>query len=148
MKYQTPEYFVFNGEDLNYDLWSFGCLLIDMYSTENPIYNIEMNEDELSKNICNGNFPKIPNDISPLLQNILFRCFEKDYIKRINIDEFANNMKIFFDFEVQNIQNILSNLVDYVHSKLYQKIFPKNASKMDQKFYSQLIHSMELFLNL
>ena len=94
MKYQPPEYFVFNGEDLNYDLWSFGCLLIDMYSTELPIYDMDISQDELCKNICNGNFPKIPNDISPLLQNILLRCFEKDYIKRVPSEKFYHNKMI------------------------------------------------------
>ena len=130
MKYQPPEYFVFNGDDLNYDLWSFGCLLIDMYSTENPIYNIEMNEDELSKNICNGNFPKIPNDISPLLQNILFRCFEKDYIKRINIEELANNMKIFFENEIQNYQNELNQISEFDIDNKLKDCFDF-AKKMD-----------------
>ena len=145
MKYQPPEYFVFNGEDLNYDLWSFGCLLIDMYSTENPIYNIEMNEDELSKNICNGNFPKIPNDISPLLQNILFRCFEKDYIKRINIDEFANNMKIFFDFEVQNIQNEKNQIFEFDYENKLKDCFDF-AKKMDNimSTASSMINSVYL----
>ena len=113
MKYQPPEYFVFNGEDLNYDLWSFGCLLIDMYSTECPIYDMEITQDELSKNICNGNFPKIPNDISPLLQNLIKRCLERDYIKRINIEELANNMKIFFENEIQNYQNELNQISEF-----------------------------------
>jgi serine/threonine protein kinase len=113
MKYQPPEYFVFNGDDLNYDLWSFGCLLIDMYSTECPIYDMEITQDELSKNICNGNFPKIPNDISPLLQNLIKRCLERDYIKRINIEELANNMKIFFENEIQNYQNELNQISEF-----------------------------------
>ena len=113
MKYQPPEYFVFNGEDLNYDLWSFGCLLIDMYSTELPIYDMDISQDELCKNICNGNFPKIPNDISPLLQNLIKRCLERDYTKRINIEELANNMKIFFENEIQNYQNEQNQISEF-----------------------------------
>ena len=113
MKYQPPEYFVFNGDDLNYDLWSFGCLLIDMYSTESPIYDMEITQDELSKNICNGNFPKIPNDISPLLQNLIKRCLERDYIKRINIEELTNNMKIYFENEIQNYQNEQNQISEF-----------------------------------
>ena len=113
MKYQPPEYFVFNGDDLNYDLWSFGCLLIDMYSTELPIYDMDISQDELCKNICNGNFPKIPNDISPLLQNLIKRCLERDYTKRINIEELANNMKIFFENEIQNYQNELNQISEF-----------------------------------
>ena len=42
MKYQPPEYFRSKGEELNYYLWSVGCFLIDMYSTEEPIYNKKM----------------------------------------------------------------------------------------------------------
>ena len=71
IKYQPPEYFNFQGDDLNYDIWSFGCLLIDVYSTEKPIYTQNLTQNEISKKIVKGEYPEIPNDVSPLLKNIL-----------------------------------------------------------------------------
>lgn len=99
IKYQPPEYFNFQGDDLNYDIWSFGCLLLDMYSTEKPIYSQILTQNELSKKIIKGEYPELPNDISPLLKNILMRCFEKNYTKRIKIEEFLSNMTVFFENE-------------------------------------------------
>ena len=88
MKYQPPEYFRYKGEDLNYDLWSVGCFLIDMYSTEEPIYCKKLSQKELVKGIFEDeNYPKIPTDLSPLLQSILGRCFEKEIDKRVKIEE-------------------------------------------------------------
>ena len=49
IKYQPPEYFNFQGDDLNYDIWSFGCLLLDMYSTEKPIYSQTLTQNEINK---------------------------------------------------------------------------------------------------
>ena len=105
MKYQPPEYFKYNGEDLNYDLWSTGCFLIDMYSTEDPIYTKKLSQKELTQKIFEENsYPNIPSDLSPLLQSILSRCFEKDFNKRLKIDELVENMRIFFDLD--NYENI------------------------------------------
>ena len=105
MKYQPPEYFRYKGEDLNYDLWSTGCFLIDIYSTEEPIYTKKMTQNELIKGIFEEeNYPSIPSDLSPLLKSILGRCFEKDIDKRLKIDELVDNMRIFFD--IDNYENL------------------------------------------
>ena len=105
MKYQPPEYFRYKGEDLNYDLWSTGLFLIDIYSTEEPIYTKKMTQNELIKGIFEEeNYPHIPSDLSPLLKSILGRCFEKDIDKRLKIDELVDNMRIFFD--IDNYENL------------------------------------------
>ena len=105
MKYQPPEYFRYKGEDLNYDLWSTGCFLIDIYSTEEPIYTKKLTQNELIKGIFEEeNYPQIPSDLSPLLKSILGRCFEKDIDKRLKIDELIDNMRIFFD--IDNYENL------------------------------------------
>ena len=105
MKYQPPEYFRYKGEELNYDLWSTGCFLIDMYSTEEPIYTKKMSQKELINGIFEeNNYPRIPSDLSPLLKSILGRCFEKEIDKRLKIDELVDNMRIFFD--IDNYENL------------------------------------------
>ena len=113
IKYQPPEYFNFQGDDLNYDIWSFGCLLIDVYSTEKPIYTQNLTQNEISKKIVKGEYPEIPNDVSPLLKNILMRCFEKDYTKRIKVEEFLSNMTVFFENEDAANEN--GNIADKKH---------------------------------
>ena len=120
IKYQPPEYFNFNGEDLNYDLWSFGCILIDFYS-ENKINDKKFEFDEIKNLISNGKFPQIPNDINPLMLNIIYRCLERNYEKRIKIDELVNNMKIYFE----NKQNFNENF----------NVFDKNFDPKLKNYY-------------
>ena len=144
MKYQPPEYFRYKGEDLNYDLWSTGCFLIDMYSTEEPIYIKKMNQNELIKGIFEEeNYPKIPSDLSPLLQSILGRCFEKDIDKRLKIDELVDNMRIFFD--IDNYENLNHHVIhqfnfDYENKleKCYQ--FAKDINN-SMSFTSMMINT-------
>ena len=144
MKYQPPEYFRYKGEDLNYDLWSTGCFLIDMYSTEEPIYPKKMTQNELIKGIFEEeNYPKIPSDLSPLLQSILGRCFEKDIDKRLKIDELVDNMRIFFDidnYENLNHHEIHNFSFDYENKleKCYQ--FAKDINN-SMSFTSMMINT-------
>ena len=144
MKYQPPEYFKYKGEDLNYDLWSTGCFLIDIYSTEEPIYNKKMSQKEIIKGIFEDeNYPKIPQDISPLLQSILSRCFEKDIDKRLKMDELVDNMRIFFDldnYENVNHKDVHTFSFDYDNKleKCYQ--YAKNLNNT-MSFTSMMINT-------
>ena len=144
MKYQPPEYFRYKGEDLNYDLWSTGCFLIDIYSTEEPIYSKKMTQKELIEGIFEQeNYPRIPDDLSPLLKSILGRCFEKDIDKRIKIDELVDNMRIFFDidnYENLNHHEIHNFSFDYENKleKCYQ--FAKELNN-SMSFTSMMINS-------
>ena len=40
---------------------------------------------------------------------------------------------------MEEIQTICCNLVDFIFNKLYQKIFPKKKSKLDEKFYKKCL---------
>ena len=62
------------------------------------------------------------------------------------LDNFFKNLKkivqkenILKRYSIEEIQNITSNLVDFIYSKLYQKIFPKKKSKKDDKFYKKCL---------
>ena len=62
------------------------------------------------------------------------------------LDNFFKNLKkivqkenILKRYSIEEIQNITSNLVDFIYSKLYPKIFPKKKSKKDEKFYKKCL---------
>ena len=62
------------------------------------------------------------------------------------LDNFFKNLKkivqkenILKRYSIEEIQNITSNLVDFIYSKLYPKIFPKKKSKKDDKFYKKCL---------
>lgn len=100
MRYQPPEYFNYQGDDMNYDLWSFGCMLIDLYTSDNR-YKICMldtlKQSELSKRIVEETYPIIPKDINPMVYTIIQRCLVVDYTKRIKVDELVANMNVYFN---------------------------------------------------
>ena len=109
MRYQPPEYFNYQGDDMNYDLWSFGCMLIDLYTSDNR-YKICMldtlKQSELSKRIVDETYPFIPKDINPMVYTIIQRCLVVDYTKRIKVDELVANMNVYFNSDNASNTNV------------------------------------------
>ena len=72
--------------------------------------------------------------------------FEEKVGLGTSLDNFFKNLKkivqkenILKRYSIEEIQNITSNLVDFIYSKLYPKIFPKKKSKKDDKFYKKCL---------
>ena len=91
LKYAPPEYYNKN-EDLNYDIWSFGCLLIDIFSENsiilNKIVDSKLEAESIIKSIKKGNFPIIPKGrLDPIIQNIIMKCLKINQEERIKIKE-------------------------------------------------------------
>ena len=100
MRYQPPEYFNYQGDDMNYDLWSFGCMLIDLYTSDkrDKICMLDTpKQSELSKRIAQQTYPVIPRDINPMVHAIIQRCLVVDYTKRIKVEELVANMNVYFN---------------------------------------------------
>ena len=95
--------------DLKNDIWSFGCIMIDLFSIENPIYKINITKKEI---IESKKFPIIPKDITGLLKDIISRCLDPNYETRISINELDNIMNIFFN----NLTRVTSG--DDLHKRL------------------------------
>ena len=112
-KYSPPEVVEFINDDYeqindNFDIYSFGKILVDIFSSK----NIENNKDDININkIDDININEInnkeeeednynknnTNKINFLLSSIINRCIEKDKNKRIKIDELNNNMQLVLD---------------------------------------------------
>ena len=94
-KYSPPEQLNNSSfMDIKNDIWSFGCILIDIFSKESPIYKMNISK----KDIIDGKkFPTIPNDINGLLRDIISRCLDSNYETRITINELDNIMNVFFE---------------------------------------------------
>ena len=109
MKYSPPEYYhtlssdedqdtnLANNLNSSYDIWSFGCLLIDIFSKESSIITSNLPDDYIKSGIINGSFPSIPSDINSLLRDIISRCLNKEYSNRISIEELTANLRIYID---------------------------------------------------
>ena len=55
----------------------------------------------------------------------------------LNLKKIVQKENILKKFSLEEIQNISSNLVDFIFTKLYNKIFPKKKSTLDEKFYKK-----------
>jgi serine/threonine protein kinase len=91
-----PESLEFLIDELGFDIWSFGCTLIDIFSKE-PIWQLEFTVEEIYKLHGMKLYPFIPSDITGLLKDIIERCLERDHEKRIKIDELMYILNIFFE---------------------------------------------------
>jgi serine/threonine protein kinase len=96
-KYVPPEALLFLVEDISHDIWSFGCILIDLFSKEQPIFKQNLNFNELQKLYDNNLFPVIPNDVNGILRDIISKCLERNYQERITINELSENLNIVLD---------------------------------------------------
>ena len=99
-KYSPPE---FNNNDEineNYDIYSFGQLLIDLFLNKDKIKKDNINLNEI---INEENIIKILNrKINEPFANIILRCIEPDKNKRIKFDELNNNLQLVLDCYYNN----------------------------------------------
>lgn len=62
------------------DIWSVGCTVIELLTSEPPYHDLE--PMQALYNIVNNERPPLPNGISDLLADFLKQCFHKDQRKR------------------------------------------------------------------
>ena len=99
-KYSPPETLNNSGMmDIKNDIWSFGCILIDIFSKENPIYKLNVTKKDILES--KTKFPSIPKDIIGLLRDVISRCLDPNYETRINIFELDGIMNVFFDNSIK-----------------------------------------------
>ena len=116
----------------------------NLKKTIKSITYVEDSENLPLKNLSEifPDFSKTTNmdDIDDLIS------FEEKVGLGTSLDNFFKNLKkivqkenILKRYSIEEIQNITSNLVDFIYSKLYPKIFPKKKSKKDDKFYKKCL---------
>jgi serine/threonine protein kinase len=105
IKYMPPESLEFLVEEVNFDIWSYGCILIDIFSKD-PVYKLNMSPEEIYRMHSLNLFPTIPNDINGLLKDIITRCLDKNPGTRIAIEELMQNIKILFENIIHSNINI------------------------------------------
>ena len=117
------------------------------YNLKKTIKSITYVED--SENLPLKNLSEIFPDFSKTtnmddIEDLI--SFEEKVGLGTSLDNFFKNLKkivqkenILKRYSIEEIQNITSNLVDFIYSKLYPKIFPKKKSKKDDKFYKKCL---------
>jgi serine/threonine protein kinase len=88
-------------DELGFDVWSFGCVLIDIF-TQEPAWQLELSVEEICKLHSMKLFPFVPSDITGLLRDIVMRCLERNHDQRIKIDELTYTLGVYFESESNN----------------------------------------------
>lgn len=93
--FEAPEQFDLIAT-IKSDVWSFGCTLLNMITKEMPYHDIESLQIVQKLNHCTPleyarlKLPKEKFQIldeHPELETILVKCFERNHLKRISLEE-------------------------------------------------------------
>ena len=135
IKYSPPEYILNNKISTSFDIYSFGCLLIDIFNEKNyKIIYSDFEYDYYLNEIPKGNFPKI-DDSNKIIYAIIYRCLEKDIKTRMKINELKNNLGIFLkNFSRINIISSINN----ENEELYQDFLEGDDIKENYKYAVEL----------
>ena len=115
--YMPPEYIVSQVEDIQYDIWSFGCIMLDIFfDMRNAESERKKKFDEIKDDIIKGKYPIVSsNAISPIAMSMILKCIEKDYEKRIKIDELEKEYQLFI--ESANMENVAITAIEINQDK-------------------------------
>ena len=135
IKYSPPEYILNNEISTSFDIYSFGCLLIDIFNEKNyKIIYSDFEYDYYLNEIPKGNFPKI-DDSNKIIYAIIYRCLEKDIKTRMKIQELKINLGIFLkNFSRINIISSMNN----ENEELYNDFLEGDDIKENYKYAIEL----------
>ena len=105
IKYEPPESINNNSfEDISYDIWSFGCILLDIFSEKSKIINYNVSNIDIFKNlVIEGKFPDYSEEkLHPIILNLIKKTLDKNFENRIKYKELESEMKGFSDYFLLN----------------------------------------------
>ncbi|XP_023342644.1 mitogen-activated protein kinase kinase kinase 4 isoform X2 [Eurytemora carolleeae] len=105
--FMAPEVFTRNmseGHGRSADIWSLGCVVIEMVTGLRPWAELESNYQIMFK-VGMGQTPGIPSTLSDEGKNFLARCFVHDPLKRDTAEDLINHhfTKIYEDDDVASM---------------------------------------------
>lgn len=91
LPWMAPEVICQQDYGTKADIWSLGCLLLEMYTGISPWGKLESYPQVLIKIGRSNEIPEIPTDISKNFKDFLLCCLVRDQEKRANIDFLLNH---------------------------------------------------------
>ncbi|CAG9316540.1 unnamed protein product [Blepharisma stoltei] len=90
--WMAPEVVRREGHTFSADIWSFGCLLIEMFNGSPPWSNYSRNAKEVLRMIsAPDNFPDIPEQCSNSLHDLICKCLKRNPLARPTAKEILNH---------------------------------------------------------
>ncbi|KAF8189096.1 hypothetical protein K438DRAFT_1676847 [Mycena galopus ATCC 62051] len=88
--WMAPEVIEFKGASTKSDIWSLACTVVELLTSRPPYAEIA-NRMSVMFRIVENDVPPLPDDCSPLLEDFLRKCFDKDPIKRPSTDSLCEH---------------------------------------------------------
>ena len=145
LEYMAPEIINNEGYEKSIDIWSLGILLYEMIHGYCPFNSNNNNKNNSILNkIINENF-KIKKDISNECKDLIYKMLEKDYKKRINIEQIINHQfmikKFSSNFLNKNDNNYLSASKGYFNNIFKNKIKYFTQNLLDENISDKKLNS-------
>ncbi|RHZ84043.1 hypothetical protein Glove_86g128 [Diversispora epigaea] len=98
--YLAPE--ILKGEEYTQesDIYAFGMVMFEVFTSYPPYYNIPHDEN-LVRLICNGHKPEIKCEIPQLLKDIMEKCWDFESCNRPTIEELKIQFEKYYKLENQ-----------------------------------------------
>lgn len=85
--WMAPEVMRQDGHGRFADIWSFGCLLVEM-ATGKPPWYYKNNQIAIFMHVCNSNeLPQLPPTLSPMASDFILSCFKRNPCDRPNVSK-------------------------------------------------------------
>jgi serine/threonine-protein kinase len=81
--YMSPEQARGSVVDKRADIWSFGCVLLELVTGRNPFLEGTITDTLASVLRSEPDWQSLPRDVSPAMRQLLGRCLEKDPTRRL-----------------------------------------------------------------
>jgi len=85
--WMAPEIMAGTGYGRKADLWSLGCVLIEMASAHHPWESFDNNLAAMVRIMTSGDIPKIPEHLTETCKNFILSCLIRDPEERPGADE-------------------------------------------------------------
>lgn len=128
--YLAPEIVLTAKKTIKSDIWSLGCIILELLTGNKPWGDQYNNINNISKEINKGNSPKIPESLSKTAQNFLKSVFEIDENKR------PSAVELLTDPFVLEINEKQENIGDFGQLDSIKSLFKSDFAeeKEDKEF--------------
>lgn len=107
--YIAPEYLLFETKSSKSDIWSLGCILLELLTNELPWRNYNYNLKHIKNSLKENKIPDIPRSISESARSFLSQCLVVDPKERSSAEELLLHHYLSIDEKKMDIKKNKTN---------------------------------------
>ncbi|KAH0787775.1 TKL family protein kinase [Histomonas meleagridis] len=143
--FMAPEVLVSNEYDFKADIFSYALLLYEVCERKKPFTNCKTINDYYNR-VCKNNERPEFKKTSPVLQELITKCWDPEPEKRYTADEvvqylISNYKSLFHKSNVKTIQRFIKSARKAIVKNSKPKLDPSNIVLVEPQFYHSKSHS-------